>query len=105
MKKFSARGGGALGARNLFRSAVGRAWAVAGGRGGGALPLARSLAANRRLPSLSWASAASAGTEAAGGLAARTEEATLMQAMVAKTVSLDVGFIVRSYLFEVDLLK
>src|SRR6266446_7902211 len=78
------------------------AWAVSVRRAAVGLPLDTSLVANRRLPSLSLASAASGGTEAAGGSAARTTAATLQQAMVAKTVSLDVVFIVRSYLFKVE---
>src|SRR6266568_1555763 len=78
------------------------AWAVSFRRAAVGLPLDTSLVANRRLPSLSLASAASAAIEAAGGSAARTKEATLKQAMVVKTVSLDVVFIVRSYLFKVE---
>src|SRR2546427_8064899 len=74
------------------------AWAVSVRRAAVGLPLDTSLVANRRLPCLSLASAASAGTEAAGGSAARTQAATLKQAMVAKTVSLDVVFI-GSFLF------
>src|SRR5947199_7149965 len=78
------------------------AWAVSFRRAAVGLPLDSSLVVNRRLPSLSLASAASAGTEAAGGSAARTKVATLQQAMVAKTVSLDVVFMVRSYLFKLE---
>src|SRR2546425_5229730 len=78
------------------------AWAVSFRRAVVGLPLDSSLVANRRLPSLSLASAASTGTEAAGGSAARSKAATLKQAMVVKTVSLDVVFIVRSYLFKVE---
>lgn len=58
--------------------------------------------ANRRLPSLSLARASLALREAAGWSAAGTKAAPLKQAMVAKRVSLDVVFIVRSYLFEVE---
>src|SRR6266566_8633403 len=78
------------------------AWAVSFRRAAVGLPLDSSLVANRRLPSLSLASAASAGTETAGGSAARSKAATLKQAMVVKTVTLDVVFIVRSYLFKVE---
>src|SRR5437016_3756182 len=77
------------------------AWAVSVRRAAVGLPLDTSLAANRRLPSLSLASAASAGTGAAGGSAASTKAATLKQPMAVKRVSLDVAFIVRSYLFKV----
>src|SRR5438445_12841762 len=76
------------------------AWAVSVRRAAVGLPLDISLVANRRLPSLSLASAASGGTEAAGGSAARTKAATLKQPMAVKTVHLDVVFIVCSYSFR-----
>src|SRR5437764_12010796 len=76
------------------------AWAVSFRRAAMGLPWDTSLVAKRRLPSLSLVSAASAGTEAAGGWSARTRAATLKQAMVAKRVSLDVVFIVGSNLFR-----
>src|SRR5437763_782909 len=66
------------------------------------LPLVTSLVANRRLPSLSLASGASAGTEAAGGAAAGAKAATLKQAMVVNTVSLDAVFIFRPFLFSLQ---
>src|SRR4029077_14241051 len=80
----------------------GCAWAVSAGRAAVGLLWDTSLVANRRLPSLSLASALSALTDAAGWSAARTKAATLKQAMVPKTVSLDVVFIVRCYLFKVE---
>src|ERR1043166_2180203 len=73
------------------------AWAVSVRRAAVGLPLDTLLVANRRLPSLSLASAAPAGTEAVGGSAPRTNAATLNPARVVKTVSLDAFFMVRSY--------
>src|SRR5439155_15528813 len=75
------------------------AWAVSARRAAVGLPWDTSLVENRRLPSLSLASAASASTEAAGSLAIRSEAPTLKQATMAREVSLDVVFIVHSDLF------
>src|SRR6266436_6572511 len=71
-------------------------WAVSARRAAVGLLWETSLEANRRLPSLSLASAASALTEAAGCSAARTKATTLEQVIVART--LNVVLMVCSYL-------